>query len=84
MGIGTMQPEQQPMAREFYENDPIFKRMQWEVRAAFEAGYTASGVDRGKSKLNKTKGAWFDHWIASKSRAFLVNNGIISGKDDFR
>lgn len=70
--------------REAYEDDPIFQRLQWEIRTAYEAGYTASGVDRGQSSINPEKGKWFDHWINSKSRAFLIANDIISGEDEYR
>lgn len=73
-----------PAPRHVYESDPVFQRLQWEVRAAFEAGYTAAGVDRGQSSMNPQKGKWFDHWIASKSRAFLVANGLMTGEDTYR
>ena len=79
-----MTTQQEPMPREFYENDPVFQRLQWEVRTAFELGFMASGKDRGKSNVNPEKGEWFDHWMASTSRQFLIDNGIISGKDTYR
>jgi len=67
-----------------YAADPVFQRLQWEVRAAYEAGYTASGVSRGQSIINPTKGAWFDHWINSKSRAFLIANNLMTGEETYK
>ena len=81
--IEAMQP-QKPMPKEFYANDPIYQRLQWEIRAAYEAGYTASGVDRGQSAINPQKGKWFDHWLMSKSRAFLVSNGLMTGEEGYK
>lgn len=75
-------------SREFtkddYLNDQVFQRMQWEVRAAFEAGYTAANIGRGKSAINPTKGAWFDHWINSKSREFLIANNLMTGEETYK
>jgi hypothetical protein len=82
--IDAMCDDTQPATRDAYLRDPIFQRMQWEVRAAFEAGYTAAGVDRGQSLANPSKGKWFDHWIVSKSRAFLVTNGLMTGDEGFK
>jgi len=72
------------MTRDDYENDPVFKRLQWEVRQAFENGYRAAKQDRGQSKMNPEKGEWFDHWIISKSRAFLLANGLITGDEGYK
>jgi hypothetical protein len=74
----TEEPKQQ------YLNDPVFQRLQWEVHAAFEAGYTAAGGDRGQSVNRPEKGKWFDHWITSKSRAFLVANGLMTGDEPYK
>ena len=67
-----------------YAADLVFQRLQWEVRAAYEAGYTAANSDRGQSTINPKKGKWFDHWLNSKPRAFLIANNIITGEDDYR
>lgn len=67
-----------------YAADTVFQLLQLEVRAAFEAGYTAASSDRGQSVINPKKGKWFDYWINSKPRAFLIANGIITGEDDYR
>lgn len=72
------------MAKIDYMGDEVFQRMQWEIRAAYEAGYTAAGVVRGESQINATKGKWFDHWINSKSRAFLVANGLMTGDEVYK
>lgn len=85
MSIGTVNTggiEAKP--RIDYENDPIFQRLQWEVRAAYEAGYIASGADRGQSQTNCAEGKWFDHWINSRSRAFLVVNGLMTGNEGYK
>lgn len=58
--------------------------VQWAVRSAFEEGYLMANGERGVSSINPEKGKWFDYWCASKARAILVSNGIISGKDGFR
>lgn len=67
-----------------YLNDPVFQLMQWEIRAAFEAGYMACNHERGKSTINHSKGKWFDHWINSKSRAFLVANNLMTGDEGYK
>jgi len=74
----TDDPKQQ------YMNDPVFQRLQWEVRAAFEAGYTAAGGDRRQSVNRPEKGKWFDEWLVSKSRAFLVANGLMAGDEGWK
>lgn len=73
-----------PKPKEFYLNDPVCKRLQWEVRAAFEAGWIASGADRGQSRFDPKKGKWFDHWIMSQSRALLVANGLMTGDEGYK
>lgn len=82
--IEAMREDPQPLGKDFYMRDPVFQRLQWEVRAAFEAGYTAAGVGRGVSNMNPQNGKWFDHWLVSKSRAFLVNNGLMTGSEGFK
>ena len=58
--------------------------MQWAVRNAYEEGYRAAGGDRGASDMNPEKGKWFDLWVNSRARKLLIQNGIISGMEDFR
>lgn len=57
---------------------------QFLMRQAFEEGYKAAGGLPGRSVANSEKGKWFDFWIVSKTRAILVSNGVISGKDTWR
>ena len=76
--------EGKPAPRHVYESDPIFQRLQWQVRAAFEAGFYADGKPRGQSKMDPRKGAWFDHWLISKERAFLVSNGLMTGEEGYK
>ncbi len=72
------------MTHEDYLNDPLFQRLQWEVRNAFEAGYLAAKPQRGQSKLNPSKGEWHDAWIVSNSRAFLITNGLMTGQEGWK
>ena len=58
--------------------------VQWLVRSAYEEGYRAADGQRGKSKLNPKKGKWFDSWFFSNARSKLIQNGVISGEDDYR
>jgi hypothetical protein len=74
----------EPQNRDFYMTDPVCKRLQWEVRSAFERGYRAAGMSNGQSAINPNKGKWFDHWMNSKSRAFLVANGLMTGDEGYK
>lgn len=66
--------DDQPKSRDYYLHDPIFQRMQWEVRRAYESGYRAAGG--GKE--------WRDHWMQSDSRKFLVANGLMTGNEGYK
>lgn len=68
----------------FYENDPIFKRIQWEMRAGFEEAWRMAGGDAVQSPHNQEPAGWRLAWMNSKAREFLVVNGMISGKDMWR
>lgn len=57
---------------------------QYLMRQAFEEGFRLADNDRGQSSINPQKGKWFDYWLSSQTRATLVANGVISGKEDFR
>lgn len=57
---------------------------QYLMRQAFEEGFRAAGGSRGVSNINPDKGAWFDKWITSKTRAMLVANGVISGQEGYK
>lgn len=72
------------LAEKDYAADPVFQRLQWEVRAAYEDGYTAAGVGQGQSVVNPMKGKWFDHWVNSKSRAFLIENNLMTGDENYK
>jgi len=76
--------EPNAFTKDDYAADPVFRRLQWEVRAAYEAGYTAAGAIRGVSNANPKKGKWFDHWINSKSRAFLIANNLMTGEETYK
>lgn len=58
--------------------------VQWAVRSAYEEGYRAACGERGVSRFNPDKGQWFDHWITSKTRAMLIENGVISGEEGYK
>lgn len=57
---------------------------QYYIRQGFEEGFLAASGNRGQSKVTPEKGTWFDHWLLSRTRAMLVANGVISGKDKWR
>ena len=63
-----------------YETDPIFQQLQYEVRRAFEEGWRAAGGYPIASPHNKEPGGWREAWLKSSCRAFLVVNGINTGR----
>jgi hypothetical protein len=65
------------MNKEFYENDPNWKLIQYNVRLAFELGYRAAKPDCNSNE-------WRDSWKKSEPRKWLVDTGIISGHDKYR
>lgn len=69
-----------PLRRIDYENDPIFQRLQFEVRRAFEEGWRAAGGDPVRSPSFDQPVGWRMAWIGSSARKFLIENGIITGK----
>lgn len=74
----------QSKTREEYEADPIFQRLQWEVRRAFEEGWRAAGGNPEQSPHYEQPRGWRLAWLNSKSRAFLVVNNLISGQDGYK
>lgn len=68
-----------PQSKEFYQKDPIFQRLQYEIRAAFEEGWRAAGGDPIRSPAGQVAVGWRRAWIESTARAFLVANGINPG-----
>ena len=78
---GEVKPKAMP--REFYLSDPIYNRMQWEIRRAFELGFSANGP-RGQSIVDPKKGAWFDAWLMSPSRQFLIANNMMTGDEGYK
>lgn len=62
------------------------ERLQYEVRLAFEHGYDAARPksEQSKSVRNPEKSEWFDHWLKSPSRQFLIDNMIISGDEGYK
>ena len=70
----------EPLQKIDYENDPVFHRLQYEIRSAFEEGWRAAGGNPIRSPSEKSPVGWRLAWIGSKARAFLVANGIITGK----
>ena len=69
-----------PMARIDYETDPVFQRLQWEIRNAFEEGWRAAGGDPIRSPHDQTPRGWRLAWLNSHARQFLVANGITTNK----
>lgn len=56
---------------------------QYLMRQSFEEGFRAAGGS-GKSRLNPSKGKWFDYWVQSKTRAMLIANGVITGQEGYK
>lgn len=69
-----------PMARIDYEQDPVFQRLQWEIRNAFEEGWRAAGGDPVRSPHDQASRGWRLAWMNSRARKFLVANGITTNK----
>ena len=63
-----------------YEQDQIFQRLQYEIRAAYEEGWRDGGGDPIRSPAHEFPKGWRAAWMKSKARAFLVANGINTGK----
>jgi len=70
-------PEQRP--RIDYLSDPIFQRLQYEIRAAYEEGWRDGGGDPLRSSYDREPVGWRAKWLTSQARAFLVANGIQTG-----
>lgn len=62
-----------------YETDPVFQRLQYEIRAAYEEGWRNAGGDQIRSPFGQEPVGWRAAWLKSKARAFLVANGINTG-----
>ena len=80
MHLGNIGGIMEPKSKDFYENDPIFHRLQYEIRAAFEEGWRAAGGDPVRSPHNQGPVGWRLAWINSSARKFLVANGINTGR----
>jgi len=65
------------MDKEEYLNDPVFQRMQWLVRNAFEMGFIYG-------KTSDDDEHWKDYWMKSKQRKFLVDNGLMTGEEGYK
>ena len=63
-----------------YERDPVFQRLQFEIRAAYEEGWRAAGGDPIRSPAEKEPVGWRAAWMESSARRFLVANGINTGR----
>lgn len=74
----------QSQTKEFYANDPIFQRLQWEIRRAFEEGWRAAGGDPVRSTHIEEPKGWRLAWMNSSAREFLVANGINTGRVDWK
>lgn len=62
-----------------YESDPVFQKLQFEVRRAFEEGWRLAGGDPRSSPYDQPNVGWRAAWVNSQARKFLVDNGIITG-----
>ena len=82
--IGQPHDAPKPLRRIDYENDPIFQRIQWEIRRAFEEGWRAAGGDPVRSPAEQEPKGWRLAWMSSKAREFLVANGINTGRVNFK
>ena len=79
-----MNTGQEAKDKEFYAKDPIFQRIQWELRRAYEEGWRDAGGDPERSPHDKPAVGWRKSWLTSASREFLVANGLISGEETWR
>ena len=70
-------PQAQPHS--FYQSDPIFQRLQYEIRAAYEEGWSDGGGDPIRSPHEQEPVGWRAAWMKSRARKFLVANGINTG-----
>ena len=56
---------------------------QYYIRQAYNEGYNAANP-RGQSSIDPKKGKWFDHWMVSRTRQTLVENGLITGREGYK
>jgi hypothetical protein len=56
---------------------------QYYIRQAFNEGYNAAN-GRGQSQIDPKKGKWFDHWMTSRTRQTLIENGLITGLEGYK
>jgi len=68
------------LRRTDYEKDPIFQRLQYEIRAAYEEGWRDGGGDPIRSPSEQEPVGWRKAWMGSQARGFLIANGINTGK----
>ena len=74
----------EPQSRINYERDPVFQRLQWEIRNAFEEGWRAAGGDPIRSPHDQPPVGWRMAWLNSRARKFLVANGITPNKVTYK
>lgn len=74
--------------REFYAADPIMQQMQHQYRSVYEDGYNQARKDAGLDPIvspwQDEPVGWRKAWLGSKARAWLVDNGLLSGKESWR
>lgn len=70
----------EPQPHAFYQADPVFQRLQFEVRRAYEEGWRDAGGDPVSSPSDQEPKGWRLAWLQSAARGFLVANGINTGK----
>lgn len=74
----------EPKSKDFYEKDPIFQRLQYAIRAAYEEGWRDAGGDPVRSPHEEELRGWRAAWMKSKARVFLVANGINTGRVNWK
>ena len=57
---------------------------QYYMRQAFEEGFRMARPSGERSNVDPKKGEWFDHWLGSRTRAELVQNGLITGFEGYK
>lgn len=67
-----------------YLNDDVFKALQNKARQAFEEGWRAAGGDSVRSPYKEPPRGWRKAWMQCETRKWLVENGVISGKDTWK
>ena len=84
MTIEYYNAEPKPERRIDYARDPVFQRLQYEIRRAYEEGWRDGGGNPLSSPHNQEPVGCRLAWLNSHARKFLVANGINTGKVNWK